>query len=171
MVAFPFTDLATAKMRPALVVSSDDFNGQNLDLILVAITSQIPKKAASTDHALAAEDHKQAGLPKPSLVKVGKIVTLDQRLIRKKLGRISDPTLQSSGDSPEASSCSGFSCPPKLLDGEEARARKSYKPTFFPAAAFIRSERECREGSSRSRGQVMENPRLEKSAFGDWKLL
>ena len=93
LVAFPFTDLATAKMRPALVVSSDDFNSQNLDLILVAITSQVPKKVSTTDHALLAEDQREAGLPKPSLVKVGKIVTLDQRLIRKKLGRISDPTL------------------------------------------------------------------------------
>lgn len=93
LVAFPFTDLATSKMRPALVVSSDEFNALNLDLILVAVTSQVPKKISATDHVLPAEDQKQAGLPKTSLVKVGKIVTLDQRLIRKRLGRISDPTL------------------------------------------------------------------------------
>lgn len=93
LVAFPFTDLSTAKMRPALVVSSDVFNGQNVDVILAAITSQIPKKAAPSDYLLPAADQRQAGLPRPSLVKVGKIVTLDQRLIRKKLGRLSDPTL------------------------------------------------------------------------------
>lgn len=93
LVAFPFTDLATAKMRPALVVSADDFNRQNIDLIVVAITSQVPKKVSATDHVLSSGDQKQAGLPKPSLVKVGKIVTMDQRLIRKRLGRISDPTL------------------------------------------------------------------------------
>jgi len=92
LVAFPFTDLATAKMRPALVVSSETFNGQGLDVILAAVTSQIQKKSPA-DHLLSAEDQKQAGLPKPSLVKLGKIVTLDQRLIRKKLGRIPEPTL------------------------------------------------------------------------------
>ena len=80
-------------MRPALVVSSDAFNNQNLDVVLVAITSQISRKAASTDHLLSTHDQKQAGLPKLSLVKVGKIVTLDQRHIRKKIRRLSDPTL------------------------------------------------------------------------------
>jgi mRNA interferase MazF len=93
LVGFPFTDLASVKMRPALVVSSDDFNELGQDLILAAITSQVARKISSPDHFLPAEDQKQAGLPKPSLVKLGKIVTLDQRLIRKKLGRISDPTL------------------------------------------------------------------------------
>lgn len=93
LIAFPFTDLATTKMRPAVIVSSDTFNGRNLDVILVAITSQVPKTTTEDEHLLSTDDQKQAGLPKRSLVKVGKIVTLDQRLIRKRLGRISDPTL------------------------------------------------------------------------------
>ena len=37
---------------------------------------------------LEANEQRQAGLPKPSMVNVGKIVTLDQRLIRKQLGRM-----------------------------------------------------------------------------------
>ena len=37
---------------------------------------------------LSIEEQRQAGLPKSSIVKVGKIVTLDQRLIRKQLGRM-----------------------------------------------------------------------------------
>jgi mRNA interferase MazF len=93
LVAFPFTDLAAAKMRPALVISSDGFNSETPDIILAAITSQMPKTVAATDCVLPLQDQKQAGLPKPSLVKIGKIVTLDQRLIRKRLGRISEPAL------------------------------------------------------------------------------
>jgi len=93
LIAFPFTDLSTTKMRPALIVSSNEFNSRNLDVILAAITSQIPKKIPTTDHLLALDDQKQAGLPKTSLVKLGKVVTLDQRLVRKKLGSLSDPTL------------------------------------------------------------------------------
>lgn len=93
LVSFPFTDLTTTKMRPALVVSSDEFNSRALDAVLVAITSQVPRKPDAADHLLSTDDQRHAGLPKPSLVRVGKIVTLDQRLIRKKLGRLSEPTL------------------------------------------------------------------------------
>ena len=93
LVAFPFTDLTTTKMRPALVVSSDVFNQENPDVIVVAITSRIPKRSSGKHNLLSSHDQKLAGLPKPSLIKLGKIVTLDKRLIRRKLGRIPDPTL------------------------------------------------------------------------------
>ena len=63
------------------------------DVVLVAITSQVTGKTAPAEHVLRAEDQRQAGLPRLSMVKVAKIVTIDQRLIRRKLGRISDPTL------------------------------------------------------------------------------
>jgi mRNA interferase MazF len=93
LVAFPFTDLTTTKMRPALILSSDAFNQSHLDIILVAVTSQVSKKVPRYDYLLTPEDQHCAGLPKPSLVKLGKIVTIDQRLIRKKLGHIPNPTL------------------------------------------------------------------------------
>ncbi|MDO8793716.1 MAG: type II toxin-antitoxin system PemK/MazF family toxin [Vicinamibacterales bacterium] len=41
LVSFPFTDLSTAKRRPALVVLPDSFNEATSDLVLAAITSQI----------------------------------------------------------------------------------------------------------------------------------
>ena len=93
LIAFPFTDLTTTKMRPALILSSDTFNQSHLDIILVAITSQVSKKVLPFDHLLSPEDQNYAGLPKPSLVKLGKVVTIDQRLVRKKLGHVPNPTL------------------------------------------------------------------------------
>ena len=93
LVAFPFTDLSTTKTRPALVVSSDSFHRSGLDVILVGITSQIAGKNSSTDVLLSLEDQHYAGLPKPSMVRMGKIVTLDRRLIRKRLGQIPESTL------------------------------------------------------------------------------
>jgi mRNA interferase MazF len=93
LVAFPFTDLTTTKTRPALVTSSDSFHRSGLDVILAGITSKIPKEIPVTDFLLSHEDQICAGLPKPSLVRLGKIVTLDCRLVRKKLGHIQDPTL------------------------------------------------------------------------------
>jgi|SRR3989344_2013505 len=93
LVAFPFTDLTTTKMRPAVVVSSEKFNRKFNDVVVAAITSQIPRKISEEEFLLSPEDQKSAGLPKPSMVKLAKIVTLDQRLIRKNLGHISASTL------------------------------------------------------------------------------
>jgi mRNA interferase MazF len=41
LVMFPFTDLSSAKQRPALVVSSDALNAASDDVLVAAITSQI----------------------------------------------------------------------------------------------------------------------------------
>jgi mRNA interferase MazF len=40
LVPFPFTDQSTIKKRPAVIVSSDRYNQQHIDLILIAVTSQ-----------------------------------------------------------------------------------------------------------------------------------
>lgn len=93
LVAFPFTDLTTTKMRPAVVVSSDKLNRKFNDVIVIAVTSQIHKKLSDEEFPLSTEDQKSAGLPKPSIIKLGKLVTLDQRLIRKKLGHLPILTL------------------------------------------------------------------------------
>ena len=94
LIPFPFTDLSTVKQRPALVISSDLFNQRGLDVIVSAITSHIPKEIPAADYLLETSDLKLAGLPKTSIVKLGKIVTIDQRLIRKKLGSLPPQTLQ-----------------------------------------------------------------------------
>ena len=93
LVAFPFTDLTTTKMRPALIVSSDVFNHKNSDVIVVAITSQLSRRISDYHYLLSSQEQSLAGLPKPSMIKLGKIVTLDQRLIRRKLGRVPDAPL------------------------------------------------------------------------------
>lgn len=40
LVPFPFTDQTTTKKRPAVVVSSNSYQRERSDLILIAITSQ-----------------------------------------------------------------------------------------------------------------------------------
>ena len=93
LVAFPFTDLTTSKMRPALVISSNSFHRSGLDVILAGITSQTGKSTRSSDILLSIEDQNRAGLQKTSWVRLGKMLTLDRRLIRGKLGEIPDSTL------------------------------------------------------------------------------
>jgi hypothetical protein len=45
------------------------------------------------EYLLPDVDQQAAGLPKPSKVKCGKIVTIHQRLVRKTLGKISTSAL------------------------------------------------------------------------------
>jgi mRNA interferase MazF len=41
VIKFPFTNQAGAKQRPAVVVSTRDYNSRRPDVILIALTSQI----------------------------------------------------------------------------------------------------------------------------------
>lgn len=93
LIPFPFTDLSTVKQRPALIISSLNFNNSHDDVIAMAITSQIPKAIAEEDYLLSREEMELANLPKPSIVKTGKIVTINKVLIRKKLGGLPATTI------------------------------------------------------------------------------
>mgnify|MGYP001039832887 CR=1 FL=1 len=88
LIGFPFTDLSGTKQRPAVVISSNWFNKKGTDVIVAAISSHIPPKIEEDEYLLSPKEQKLAGLPKQSFVKVGKIITLDQRLVRKKLGHL-----------------------------------------------------------------------------------
>ena len=94
LVPFPFTDLSATKQRPALVISPDRLNGARPDLVVVAITSQIPVTLSEDEVRLAEAELAACGLLKPSVVKLGKIFTIHQGLIRKRLGRLPQRTLE-----------------------------------------------------------------------------
>jgi mRNA-degrading endonuclease toxin of MazEF toxin-antitoxin module len=95
LVPFPFTDLSAIKQRPALVLSPERFNNVRTDLVVAAITSQIPEPVGEDEILLSDADLRTAGLPKASIVRLGKIFTIHQGLIRKKLGYVPDSTLKS----------------------------------------------------------------------------
>jgi mRNA interferase MazF len=85
LVPFPFTNQRMAKKRPAIVVSSDRYNQQHIDLILMAVTSQTGS-LTYTDN-LVIHSWQQAGLLKPSVIKPI-IMTAESNLILKKLGTL-----------------------------------------------------------------------------------
>lgn len=82
VVPFPFTDRATSKRRPALVLSDKTFNVATGQAVLAMITS-----AAHSDWPLDVPivDLKKAGLPSASVVRM-KLFTLDEQLIQRKAG-------------------------------------------------------------------------------------
>ena len=91
LVSFPFTDLTSAKRRPALVVSPDIFNDLNEDLVLLAVTSQLNPIPHSIP--VSPGDCEEGALPKESMVKLTKVFTLSATLVLKKLCRLRDRQL------------------------------------------------------------------------------
>ncbi len=85
MVPFPFSDRAQAKLRPALVLSSREFNIEAGSTVLAMITSGKNSRWPG-DVPL---DRRAAGLPRPFLARF-RILTLDNRLMTGVLGRLSE---------------------------------------------------------------------------------
>ena len=79
VVQVPFSDLSGRKRRPALVVSPEGFDDE--DLVLCAITSRLPERFSEWEASLGAEDMVEERLPKRSVVKVGKLFTMHRSLI------------------------------------------------------------------------------------------
>ena len=86
-VAFPFTDTNATKNRPALVLSDPvGFNTPAGHSVMAMITSQT-NPSWPLDCSLS--DLAAAGLSAPSKVRY-KLFTLDHRLVRGQLGKLSD---------------------------------------------------------------------------------
>jgi mRNA interferase MazF len=85
-VPFPFTDRAASKNRPALVLSAaTSFNAPAGHSVMAMITSTA-NAPWPLDCPIA--DLAAAGLPAPSKVRF-KLFTLDHRLVRGQLGKLS----------------------------------------------------------------------------------
>lgn len=87
LVPFPFTDQSHAKKRPAAVISSNAYNAERPNLIIVAVTSQI--KPASIIGEVLIQNWQAAGLLKPSVIKPV-ITTIEKPLIIKTMGRLNE---------------------------------------------------------------------------------
>ncbi len=60
LVPFPFSDLSTTKVRPAVVVSSALYHTTEPDLLLAALTSKVAAATGPLDYVLG--DWQSAGL-------------------------------------------------------------------------------------------------------------
>ena len=85
LVPFPFTNQSAAKKRPAVVISSDTYQRERPDLIIMAVTSQV--RTALTVGEIIVSDWQGAGLLKPSAIKPV-IATIEKPLVIKTLGRL-----------------------------------------------------------------------------------
>jgi mRNA interferase MazF len=84
IVPFPFTDRATTKRRPALVLSNAAFNTATGHVIAAMITSA---KQSAWESDVAIADLGAAGLSVPCVVRM-KLFTLEAGLVVRKAGRL-----------------------------------------------------------------------------------
>jgi mRNA interferase MazF len=87
LVLYPFSDLTSAKVRPAVIVNVPHVS---VDSILVPLTSQTTSLLAGE---FVLSDWTAAGLHLPTAVKRG-IYTMHSRLIVKQLGHLSSRDAQ-----------------------------------------------------------------------------
>ena len=85
LVRFPFTDLSTAKLRPALVLAT---HGDDLTIVgIFSGSSQPPRESwillSSRDPAFS-----QTGLRTSSVVKAERIAVIEQSILVRKLGSL-----------------------------------------------------------------------------------
>ena len=89
VVPFPFSDQAGSKRRPALVLSTSEFNS-NGHTVLAMITTR-GHRPWPGDCPIS--DAQAAGLPQPCMVRL-KLFTLDNRLLLRRAGQLAPPDRQ-----------------------------------------------------------------------------
>lgn len=90
LIPFPFTDLKSAKLRPALVI----YEG-NIDVIVMFVSSKLPTKP-SQHEVIVNQNHPEyqlTGLKVPSVIRLDKVATVLKSLIIGEIGELG-PTLR-----------------------------------------------------------------------------
>ena len=82
LIPFPFTDLKGSKTRPAVVLSRSE-----LDVTICFITSELRWR---TEYDISITPSAGNGLKMPSLIRIGKIATIDSNLVLGELGELSE---------------------------------------------------------------------------------
>lgn len=86
LIPFPFTDLTSAKLRPALVLYEGDS-----DVVVAFISSRLTGISANTSVLLLkhTEGFDLTGLKVDSVIRLDKVATISKKLILGELGEIS----------------------------------------------------------------------------------
>ena len=89
LIPFPFTDLSANKVRPALVITNPDRDG---DFIAVAVTS---KSGHAGSLSLSDTDLATGRLAVASYIRADKLFTFSVDIVRKHIGSVKPAVVQS----------------------------------------------------------------------------
>lgn len=89
LVPFPFDDLSSTKVRPAVCLTEPI--GTHRHIILAFITSQIPSELLETDLVIEPKeaDFEGTGLRVSSTLRLHRLMTVTTSIIRRELGTLS----------------------------------------------------------------------------------
>lgn len=87
-VPVPFTNLASLKKRPVLILSRTDYNKKSEDVVCCGITSNI--KSTDNSVLIKSNDLLSGFLPKPSRIKVSIIFTLEKSIVIRSFGKVKE---------------------------------------------------------------------------------
>lgn len=89
-VKFPYSDLHGQKFRPAVIISNDNYNKKNSDVVACAITSKLDEKEHSI---LIDESNLSSGkMPLKSRIRADKIMNIEKILIAKTFAQLDAKT-------------------------------------------------------------------------------
>jgi mRNA interferase MazF len=86
LVPIPFSDLTSRKMRPVVVLSNDRYNREGPDVLVAGVTSNLAVREYTV--ALDTAQLEEGTMRHPSVVRVDKVFSIDQRIVRACFGRV-----------------------------------------------------------------------------------
>lgn len=101
LLNFPLaTDLSQAKLRPAVVVQNNIGNQFSPNLIVIAISSKLPRKNYPTSHIIrhSTPVSSTAGLDRDSVVMAQVILTVPKKAVVRTIGSLDANTLTAIDD-------------------------------------------------------------------------
>ena len=93
LIPFPQADLSPGKLRPALVIAESP--GNHDDFLLALVTSRLYQAVPDFDEIITTDDpdYGTSRLKRPSVVRLGRLATVERTTIVARLGRISPQRL------------------------------------------------------------------------------
>ena len=86
LLAVPFSEFKESKIRPGIVVSNDSYNKRFEDIIVVPMTTNLNLREYAI--MITNQNMESGKLIKDSKIKVDRIFSVSQKLVRMKIGRV-----------------------------------------------------------------------------------
>lgn len=93
LIRFPQADLTEGKLRPALVIAISP--GRHADLLLALVSSRVHQITPQFDDLInpTDNDYLTTGLKMPSVIRLGRLISVESSVINARLGSISPERL------------------------------------------------------------------------------